>query len=229
MSATYQTPLVVGRECHLTALGRTCIVEVLGISTGTVWVSFPWAVPLAEGTGVELMFPVGDGFAAYHARVGGSPGSAGGLMLERAESCEDGQRRRDWRVPTDYPVWLRVHGETEKFKGRMRDITANGSMVTTSAYFEPGDVIEMIYQLPEFAVNRLVAQVVYSDTTDENGINRFGLRFVEVNKRAREAITWFLYDRIQALYNDELHEMYPANPARSGLQPGRLREFVKIG
>ena len=229
MSATYETPLAIGRECHLAALGRTCIVEVLGISSGTVWVSFPWAISLPEGTGVELKFSLGDGFASYHTRVGGSPGNAGGLMLDRAESCEDGQRRRDWRVPTDYPVWLRVNGDTEKFKGRMRDLTANGSMVTTSAHFEPGDTVEMVFQLPEFAVNRLVAQVVYSDTTDENGINRFGLRFIDVKKRAREAITWFLYDRIQALYNDELHAMYPANPARTGLPPGKLREYATLG
>jgi c-di-GMP-binding flagellar brake protein YcgR len=208
--------------------GRTCIVEVLGVSNGTVWVSFPWAVTLPEGTGVELLFHDQDGHAAYHTRVGGSPGTAGGLMLERAESCAGGQRRRDWRVPADYPVWLRIHGATDKLRGRMRDLTAGGTMVSTSAHFESGDLVEMIFQLPEFAVNRLIAQVVYCDTTDENGVNRFGLRFVEVKKRAREAITWFLYDRIQALYNDELRELYPANPARSGLPPGKLRQLASL-
>jgi len=226
LGTTIQSPLAVGNQCFLNARGRTCIVDVLGVSNGTIWVTFPWAVPLPEGTGVELLFQEAEGHVAYHTRVGGSPGVAGGLMLDRAESCADGQRRRDWRVTADYPVWLRVQGDTEKLKGRMRDLTAKGSMVTTSAHFDPGDLVEMIYQLPEFSVNRLVAQVVYSDTTDENGVNRFGLRFVHVSSRAREAITWFLYDRIQALYDDELREMYPANPARSGLPPGKLRELA---
>jgi c-di-GMP-binding flagellar brake protein YcgR len=220
------SPLTVGNPCFLSAHGRTCIVEVLGVSNGTIWVTFPWAVPLDEGTGVELMFQQDDGHVAFHTRVGSALGTPVGLMLERAESCADGQRRRDWRVTTDYPVWLRTQGSTEKLKGRMRDLTANGTMVTTSSHFEPGDLVEMVYQLPEFSVNRLVAQVVYSDTTDENGVNRYGLRFVHVNPRARESIMWFLYDRIQSLYNEELREMYPANPARTGLPPGKLRELA---
>ncbi len=228
MDSHPQSALATGNQCLLNARGRTCIVEVLGVSNGTIWVTFPWAVPLPEGTGVELLFQQDDGHVAYHTRVGGAPGPVGGLMLDRAESCADGQRRRDWRVAADYPVWLRVQGDPEKLKGRMRDLTAKGSMVTTSAHFESGDIVEMIFQLPEFSVNRLVAQVVYSDTTDENGVNRFGLRFIDVKPRAREAITWFLYDRIQSLYNEELREMYPENPARSGLPPRKLRELASL-
>src|SRR5690348_16873003 len=98
--------LTVGNPCFLSAHGRTCIVEVLGVSNGTIWVTFPWAVPLDEGTGVELMFQQDEGHVAFHTRVSSAPGTPVGLMLERAESCADGQRRRDWRVATDYPVWL---------------------------------------------------------------------------------------------------------------------------
>lgn len=106
-------------------------------------------------------------------------------------------------------VWVRTPDTREKLKGRMLDLTQNGALIETSASFEAGEMLELIFQLPEFAAHQLMAQVVYSDKTASNGVNRFGLRFIEVKKRAREAITWFLYEKVRVLYADELRELYP--------------------
>ena len=210
MTHPSQSPLQVGRECYLRASGRVLVVEVLGISGDTGWVSYPSADALAEGTGVELEFHDGDGFIGYHARVAVVPRHpANGLMLERSETASQRPERRDWRVPTDFSVWVRTPGKRKKLKGRMLDLTQNGALVETSAPFEAGEMLELIFQLPEFAAHQLVAQVVYSDKTASNGVNRFGLRFVEMKKRVRDAITWFLYAQVHELYPDELRELYP--------------------
>lgn len=217
MNKPFDTPLRVGRECYLRTGGRTFVVEVLGLAREAIWVSYPASDELAEGTGVQLAFYDGDDYVSYHARVSGGPSGLGrGLMLERSEAPTNRQRRRDWRVPVDFPVWLRRPGSDEKIKGRMMDLTANGTLVVTPGTFQPGDVVEMIFQLPEYAAHRLKAQIVYLDTTGPNGANRLGLRFVEVKRRAKDAIVWFLYDRIQRLYTDDLRELYPPAISRSG-------------
>lgn len=210
MTDPSQSPLQVGRECYLRVSGRVLVVEVLGISGDTVWVSYPSADAFTEGTGVELEFHDGDDFIGYHARVAVVPRHpANGLMLERSETASQRPERRDWRVSTDSAVWVRTPDTREKLKGRMLDLTQNGALIETSASFEAGEMLELIFQLPEFAAHQLMAQVVYSDKTASNGVNRFGLRFIEVKKRAREAITWFLYEKVRVLYADELRELYP--------------------
>lgn len=223
------SPLVVGRECYLAAQGRTYVVEVRGISGPTIWLSFPASDYLAAGSGVELSFNDSEGSVTYHARVVVSPGDMnGGLMIERAEAPTDQQRRRDWRVPADFPVWVRSSGDSNKIKGRMVDLTAHGTLIATTYRFEPGEIVELIFQLPQSAVHRLTAQIVYCDLTDETGINRFGLRFLDVKPRVREALTWFLYDRIQSLYNDELRELYPISASRHGNAPQRSRQLAPL-
>lgn len=221
-----RSPLAVGRECYLSAQGRTYVVDVRGLAGPAIWLSFPTCDYLPAGTGVQLSFHDDDGTVTYHARVVVSPGDAtGGLMVERAEAPTDQQRRRDWRVPADYPVWVRSAEDEDKIKGRMVDLTAHGALIATNFRFQAGEVVELIFQLPQSAVHRVRAQIVYCDMTDETGVNRFGLRFLEVKSRAREAITWFLYDRIQSLYNEELRELYPINAVRTPApQRSRLLE-----
>ena len=210
MAVPSQSPLQVGRECYLRALGRVLIVEILGVAGDTVWISCPSAETLSEGTGVDLEFHHDEGFMGYHARVAVvARHPANGIVLERCETASFRPERRDWRVPADFPVWLRRPGAKRKLKGRLLDLTEKGASVATPAPFDAGDVLELIFQLPEYAAHQLVAQVVYSDKTASNEVNRFGLRFVEVKKRARNAITWYLYDRIRELYPEELRDLYP--------------------
>ena len=87
--------------------------------------------------------------------------------------------------------------------------------MATSAPFDAGDMLEFIFQLPDYAAHQLIAQVVYSDKTASNEVNRFGLRFVGVKPRARNAITWYLYDRIRELYPEELRDLYPRSASRA--------------
>lgn len=215
MGICCQTPLEVGRECYLWAGDTVLVVEILGISGNTVWVSYPCDEPLEEGTGVELLFRDEERTVCYHARVAVVPtNTTSGIMLERAESADDRTARTDWRVPTNLSIWIRPPGVKEKTKGRMLDLTDGGSLIVSEASFRAGELVELIFQLPDCAAYQLVAQVVYAGAANENGMKRFGLRFVDVPRAAKEALIWYLYNRIQAEYGDDLRELYPPSASR---------------
>jgi len=208
-----QSPLQVGRECILKAVGRVLVVEIWGIANDTIWISFPTADAILEGTGVELVLQEESGFMSYHARVAVGPkDTSKGIMLERAETATHMKSRRDWRVPVDSPIWIRLKGEDEKFKAQLKDLTPDGSLVMTEANYNAGDLIEMTFQLPESPTQSLIAQIVYDDKTKETGVHRFGLRFVEAEREVKESITWFLYEKIQETHPKQLRGLYPAPP-----------------
>lgn len=216
MPTSSQIPLQVGRECYLRALGRQFIVEIRGISGDTIWISYPFSDTLEEGTGVELEFYNGDGFVGYHARVAVALRHSGnGIMLERSETSIARYERRDWRVPTDFSVWVRRPGLKKKLRGHLLDLTEKGARAAMSTGFQAGELVELAFELPESSAHLLEAQVMYCEDTHCDGVCHLGLQFVEVNKRARDAITWFLYDRVRELYAEELRELYPPSASRT--------------
>lgn len=207
--------LQVGRTCRLRVKDHVFDVEILGLSREMIWVSCPSSNGLEEGAGVELEFRDGERFAGYHARVVVLPATPGnGVMLRRSESATYRAQRSDWRVPTDFSVYIRRDGTDEKFAGRMLDLTQNGSLVATTGEFEVGDDVEMFFQLPGFAAHRLFAKIVYSDKSAPSGPSHFGLRFTKVGRESRETIVWYLYDRIWELYAEELRELYPPSVSK---------------
>lgn len=213
MTDKAQSPLQVGRECILKAVGRILVVEILGIAKDTIWISFPTVDAILEGTGVELVLQGDEGFMSYHARVAVSPkDTSKGIMLERAETASHMKSRRDWRVPVDSSIWIRLKGEEEKFKAQMKDLTPDGALVLTEAPFDAADLLEMTFQLADTPTQHLIAQIVYDDKTKDSGIHRFGLRFVEVERTVKESITWYLYERIQDTHPEQLRGLYPPPP-----------------
>lgn len=213
-----ESPLKVGRECTLRAVGRVLLVEILGMARETIWISFPSQDPLAEGTGVELEFHNEGGYICYHARVAAGPrNTSNGIMLERSETASHMQRRREWRVPMNFSIWLRKHGEEDAHKAQMRDLSADGALIHTLASLEAGEMVDLAFQLPEYPTVRLRARAVYCDDT-KAGYSRFGLRFEEMPHQTRESITWYLYDRIHALYPEQLQDLYPRPSSDRRLQ-----------
>lgn len=216
MPISSQIQLQVGRRCHLRALGRLLIVEIQGISGATIWISYPFSEPLEEGTGVELEFHHRDGFVGYHARVAVAlRHSDNGIMLERCETSIGRIERRDWRVPANFSAWLRRPGSKEKLRGRLLDLSVQGARAEMSSEFQAGELVELIIQLPELSAHLLMAQVMYCEDRQYDGTCHLGLQFVDVDRRTRDAITWFLYDRIRRLYAEELRDMYPPCASRT--------------
>lgn len=204
------SPLQIGRECFLTAMGRTLVVEILGISGDSIWVSYPTADVIKEGTGVELSFHDPGGFIGFHSRVASGPTmNQSGIMLERAASARHNTQRKNWRVPTNFPIQLKAYGEDALHEGEMKDLTIDGSLIKTHSEFPAGSMIEMTLQLPKSKPFTFLVQIVYSDPTTPEKQNRYGLRFVEIPSAAKSALTWFLYERIHEVYPQQLRELYP--------------------
>jgi hypothetical protein len=215
MSTT--SPLKVGKECFLNAMGRVLVIEILGISGDSIWVSYPTADIIKEGTGVELSFHENDGFIGFHARVASGPNmNQSGIMLERAESARHNKERKNWRVPADFPVIIKKYDEEEQHEGVLKDITIDGGLVKTQDVFQAGSMLDIKMQLPEAreALNFL-AQIVYSDPTTSDQQNRYGLRFVEVPAKGKKELMWFLYKKIHELYPRQLRELYPRPSKRT--------------
>jgi c-di-GMP-binding flagellar brake protein YcgR len=208
------SPLQIGRECYLKSVGRVVVVEILGINKETIWVSFPTADSIGEGTGVELVFHDAEGFMTFHARVAVGPkNTSSGIMLQRAESPSHMKKRRDWRVPTDFSIWIRHQGSSKKHKGVMRDLTAHGASIATQAALEAGDILKMTLKFPDSLPQTVSVQIVYADKTKDDAANRFGVRFIDMEKPIRESITWYLYEKIQEIYPNQLRALYPS-PSR---------------
>jgi hypothetical protein len=216
------SPLSVGSECFLQAGGRTLVVRVLGVANDLVWASYPAGASLAEGDGVQLEIAVpGGGSMGYHMRVAARPTrSLGGILLERVESSVRSGLRRDWRVPVDLAVWLKDVYQEEPVKAMLRDLSSDGASAVSRGHFDPGDLISMTFRLPGYPVHKLVGRVVYRDSGSDRPRIRYGIQFAEMENRAREAVTWFLYEQIQERYRRDIRELYA--------HPGLAREKEEI-
>ncbi len=205
-----QSPLQIGRECFLTALGRTLVVEILGVSAETIWVSYPMADAIKEGTAAELCLHESAGFIGFHTRVSSSPKpNQPSMMLQRTESAQQSKARKHWRVPTEMIASIRVHEEAQYHDARLCDLSIEGALIVTPAQLSTGSMLEMTFQLPNEAPHAILLQIVYSAPDSEKGENRYGLRFIEVSEEAHEALLSFLQGKIQELYPHQPRDLYP--------------------
>lgn len=216
-----ESALQIGQECFLSAMGRTLVVEVLGATRDTIWVSYPTADVIKEGTGVELSFHNQHGFIGFHARVSSGPKSGQtGIMLERSESADHRKERRNWRVPCRLPASAKRYNESDTVPSTIIDLTIDGAMIQSTIVAEAGSMLELTFDVPKAKLPVvLLAQIVYTDPTPEGDINRYGTRFLELTRVNREALMWFLYEKIQAAYPRELAALYP--------RPKRRKEETK--
>ena len=210
------SPLHIGRECFLTAMGRTLVVEVLGISGETIWVSYPIADTIKEGTPAELSLHEPDGFIGFHTRVTSAPKpNQPSIMLERTESAEHSTARKHWRVSTDLSVSIKCVDDTHYHEATLCDLSIEGGLITSLAELTAGGMLEMVFQLPHEVPHAILLQVVYCDPTSEHGERRYGLRFIEISEEANEALMMYLYKEIQRTYPQQLRDLYPYPKTKS--------------
>ena len=127
-----KSPLRVGRECFLTAMGRTLVVEIIGISGETIWVTYPMADTIKEDTVAELIIHEPNGFIGFHTRVTSSPKpNQQGIMLERTESAEQTKARKHWRVATDLAVSIKSVDEENYHEATLCDLSIEGGLINT--------------------------------------------------------------------------------------------------
>lgn len=189
------------------------VVEVLGLSEDSIWVSYPTSDIIKDGTGVELTFKTNNGFIGFHARVSAGPKvNQGGIMLERSESGLNNKERRNWRVPCSFPVSLQEVDHPEVHSCRMVDLTIDGLMLYSKSALDPGATVSISFSLPNRPKTTTRCRVVYCDPTPDGDSNRYGLRFEEIPHEGKESLIWFLYERIRDIYPRQLSDLYPSPP-----------------
>ena len=209
-----QSPLQIGRECFLTAMDRTLVVDILGLSGETIWVTYPMADSIKEGTSAELSLHEANGFVGFHTRVTSAPKpNQQGIMLERTESAEPIKPRKHWRVTTNLTVSIKVSGEEQYHEATLRDLSIEGGLITTPIELAAGSKLEMLFQLPNDNPHAILLQVVYCHPTPKKGGNRYGLHFIEMNEAANAALMLYLYEKIHEAYPQQLCDLYP-RPAK---------------
>ena len=205
-----QSPLQIGQECFLTAMDRTLVVEILGLSGETIWVTYPMADTIIEGTPAELSIHEDNGFIGFHTRVTSAPKpNQQGIMLERTESAEHAKARRHWRVPTKLKVSIKSSQEDDYSDATLCDLSIDGALIATKTDLAPGSNIEMLFQLPHQTPHVILMQTVYCAPKDQEGNNRYGLHFVEVSQEANDALMLYLYEKIKKTYPQQLRDLYP--------------------
>ncbi len=210
-----QASLKVGRECVLRSGERTYVVEVLGMAKDTLWLSFPDTDPPRRGNAVQLEVHDEKGFATYRTKILVGPKLTGnGILVERLASLSYMKRRKDWRVPTDFPAWLTTARDEQRHEAVLVDLSYDGARLETREAFEPGEEVALSLKLPRRPTHRIEATVVYMTKPRRNGVRRVGLRFDSVSERGRHSLTRFLSKRIQELYPAELRALYPRSTRR---------------
>ena len=216
MEAGTASPLRVGNECFMLVMDQRYFVEILGITTDTVWVSFPASNYPLEGMGAELQFHTDDGFSTFHTRVAKGPEKKGdGVILQRAEAATYLKHRRSWRVTCDFPVMINTLKEARLHEARLVDLSVEGALVEAKSEFETGEILNVSFTLPQHPTRALRARVIHYDPPTVLRSGKLGLRFTDVPPDSRESLTVFLYREIRERYPKELRAMYPRPRARS--------------
>lgn len=193
------------------------VVEVLGLSDESIWVSYPTSDVIKDGTGVELSYHTDNGFIGFHARVSAGPKlSQTGIMLERTESARDNKERRNWRVPCNFEARVQLADQESSHPGRIVDLTIDGAMIYCSATLAPASMVTLTFALPKRETTTITSQVVYVDSSNDGASNRYGLRFVKVPHEGKVGLTWYLYEQIQHIYPKQLGALYPKPPKPKG-------------
>ncbi len=212
--------LDIGQEAYLRSAGDAFIVEILGIAKDTIWISFPDTAPPKLGAGVDLELHGDEGFVRYHTRVAvNSTGASTGLMLERRESAEYMKHRKNFRVSVTLPVWLIPAEGPEKTKGRMIDLSAEGTRIESEATLNVGEFLAIQVSLPGQPVVEIDARIVYLNKRRKKDFPCYGIQFMEISKRARRSLTEFLAQEIAAHYPKELRALYPRNVMKRRKSP----------
>ena len=203
--------LAVGRLCLMRVKDRAYEAEIIALAVDTIGLSVGEIADLEEGAGVELEIQDSSGTAHFHTRVVVPPRNAGdGVILQRCEAAQYLRHRRAWRVPTDFRIQLAPPSGIPNRDGRMLNLSAEGGLIVSKSHFDTGESCRVTITLTGQSTCTMKGRIIHgTDTTNEHGEFEYGLRFEEVPRESRHALTWFLYDRIRKIYGDELRAMYP--------------------
>lgn len=209
------TGLSIGRACVLRAGDIAYDVEIVAVAEDTIGVRTDAVFTLEEGSGVDLELPDYEGTAYYHTRVVVVPSQPGdGIILQRCEAANYLKHRRSWRVPTDFRLQMAPASGIPNRDGTMLNVSSEGALVSAGPGFIVGDECRITVTLQGQQTCVLHGHIIHvGDEPSKDNRWEYGVRFGQMPHRSRQALTWFLYDRIRKIYGNELRAMYPRRRA----------------
>lgn len=107
------------------------------------------------------------------------------VLLQEAHHLLNVARRADCRIAVD--VEMRIDSSGEKFTGRSENLSSSGMLIETDAALNEGDTVACTFTLPE-AGSMTVEGMIVREEESTNGMNRYGVSFVEPDEDVVKAI-----------------------------------------
>ena len=113
-------------------------------------------------------------------------------------SCEWSEKRQSPRIPVDLEVDYSQQGKTRQ--GNMLNLSLDGCLLRTSELFDPGDQLEITFQLPGVPESlRVKSSVAWGGMIEGANTRSFGIgiHFVELGASSKEQIDQFLHNLLK--------------------------------
>jgi len=190
---------VVGRQCLMTILRTHVMVELRGVDSDSLTVTFPGRDYPIEEIPVTIEFYDAQGFTAYETVVVKGPEEAGGtIVLQRPSNLLRTTHRSSCRVETDLVFQVRDQVHVRKYQAEAINMSAGGVLLKLDAPFEFGDTIQIEISIPGAIPQEVVGQIVHaSGSKDQSEERFFGIRFLGLDEPIASAVAEYLWERMR--------------------------------
>lgn len=206
---TMQTSLCghirAGNRGHVRVGGNRFSVEILDVRERIIRLQCEGPASLKDGAGVMLEFACENvGVAAYYARVlTASPDAAHELVLLRSASLNREELRANLRIPTDIALVAQTNGLPQPISGRLLNISAGGAYIETSAPISRNGRSRITLQMTEDPALQIHGEIIHAGESElGSGTHRCGVRFSNVDPDSARAISWYVWSRVRAFFQE---------------------------
>ncbi|AEA34451.1 flagellar brake protein [Hippea maritima] len=113
--------------------------------------------------------------------------------LEKPQMLVKVEMRENFRVPTliEAKFYLFKKGKIIQASGTILDISAGGVKLSADVELELRDKLLLEFELGNYKLEEVEAEVVRKAITGEKGVNHYGLRFTDLTKEQEDKIIKF--------------------------------------
>jgi hypothetical protein len=199
--------LTAESECLLNVTGRHFLVKIQEVKDDVLRVTFPGKDYPITGMKGNIEFHDAEGFFYYPFQVieGPNPKHAG-IAIRRSSELKRSKHRDSCRVPTDLMVQVKDESHVRHYNGDLLNIGAGGALIQSEAPFDYSTIIELTLSLPGDVTRMIRCHIVEILSPGGNvrpALNRYCLRFFEIDADAQECITRYVWERLRQMYPDE--------------------------
>ncbi len=203
-----------GNCAHLQVMGERFSVKVLAVAEDTIGVTFSGARYPVEGTGAELRFRDNGGMVSYHTQVVVAPRRNGdGMILQRVSSAFPHRHRSAWRVPMNTMVEMASQNGRPACAVQVHNVSADGALIESPVSLQLDERVDLRLPLGNGPLHNITARVIRFQPLNvtASGAQQVGVRFVDVSKSLRRALTVYIWQRLRDFYPEEISALFPGS------------------